>query len=66
MNKPRGSVYAQETTDGQWIWWITNTRNHAPLARSCRSYHSMGAALRSAQAVAALGGLHIDERNCPG
>lgn len=63
MKRPKASVYAQETMDGKWIWWITSTGNHTTLAKSARRYSSMGAALRSAQAVAGLGGLEIDERN---
>ncbi len=61
--RPKASVYAQETLDGEWIWWITSTGNHATLARSARRYSTMSAALRAAQAVAALGGLQVDERN---
>lgn len=58
----RGSVYAQETIDGQWIWWIT-AANHAPLAKSCRQYATERAAVRAAQSVAALGEIDVDERN---
>lgn len=56
------SVYAQETMDGKWIWWIT-AANHAPVARSCRKYTTERAAIKSALAVAALGDIEIDERN---
>lgn len=63
MSRLKASVYAQETIFGTWIWWIISTGNHATLAKSAREYSTMGAALRAAQAVAALGDLEIDERN---
>ncbi|WP_156750439.1 hypothetical protein [Mycobacterium sp. 852013-50091_SCH5140682] len=63
MNRPKASVYAQETMDGKWIWWITSTGNHATLAKSAREYSTMGAALRAALALGALGAIEIDERN---
>lgn len=61
--RPKASVYAQETMVGTWVWWITSTGNHATLAKSVRGYATEAAALRSAQAVAGLGELEIDERN---
>lgn len=61
--RPRANVYAQETMNGRWIWWITSNGNHATLAKSPKSYASMRSALKAAQAVANLGQLEIDERN---
>jgi len=56
------SVYAQETMDDKWIWWIT-AANHAPLARSCRKYATKRAAINAALAVAKLGEITVDPRN---
>lgn len=60
MNQP--SVYAQETMDNKWIWWIT-AANNASVARSCRSYATERAAIKAAKAVASLGDIAVDERN---
>ncbi len=58
----RASVYAQETVDGQWIWWIT-AANHASIARSCRKYTTERSAIYAALDVASLGAIDVDERN---